>query len=279
MCSAIGFEYWSGMRQLDDVRLDAGQLLPHRAGEVARVERLQAGLVGHVEGHAPVLLGGLRRRGRPSRPPAPRSRPSWRPPAPGRAGSTGRPDRQPPRPPSSRTTPGRRRDRRPARPAAHRNSRRDVSPRSQASTSSDSPASKWRRSRSPFIVVPPDFSADAWTNPVGYGLPRVRVACHSSPDWPIRHAQRRRRAIRSASGRLSPRLVRVGGGSRRLTPPHPRFSRPPRARSRHAQCPAGRRARRRTRGTRPRSRPAAAPARRRGSCRRSAAPRRGPRGR
>ena len=31
-----------GMRQLDDVRLDAGELLPDRAGEVARVERLQA---------------------------------------------------------------------------------------------------------------------------------------------------------------------------------------------------------------------------------------------
>ena len=49
MCSAIGFEYWSGMRQLDDVELDAGQLLPERAREVPRLQRLQAGLVGHVE--------------------------------------------------------------------------------------------------------------------------------------------------------------------------------------------------------------------------------------
>ena len=46
--------------QFDDVRLDAGELLPHRPGEIARVERLQAGLVGHVQGDAGILLGGLR---------------------------------------------------------------------------------------------------------------------------------------------------------------------------------------------------------------------------
>ena len=46
--------------QFDDVRLDAGELLPHRPGEIARVERLQAGLVGHVDGDAGKLLGGLR---------------------------------------------------------------------------------------------------------------------------------------------------------------------------------------------------------------------------
>ena len=45
--------------QLDDVGLDAGELLPHRAGEVARIERLQAGLIGHADGDAGVLLGGL----------------------------------------------------------------------------------------------------------------------------------------------------------------------------------------------------------------------------
>ena len=47
------------VRQLLDVEADAGQVLPERAGEVPGLERLQAELVGHVEGRALVLLGGL----------------------------------------------------------------------------------------------------------------------------------------------------------------------------------------------------------------------------
>ena len=47
------------VRQFLDVEADAGQVLPERAREVPGLERLQAGLVGHVEGGTLVLLGGL----------------------------------------------------------------------------------------------------------------------------------------------------------------------------------------------------------------------------
>ncbi len=48
-----------GMRELDDAEVGARELLPERAREVARLERLETGLVGHVEGDAGKLLGGL----------------------------------------------------------------------------------------------------------------------------------------------------------------------------------------------------------------------------
>ena len=53
-----------GMRKFDDVEVDSGQRLPKGSGEILRLERLQAGLIGEVEGDALVLVS-LRRLHRP----------------------------------------------------------------------------------------------------------------------------------------------------------------------------------------------------------------------
>src|SRR3954447_10384663 len=130
----------------------------------------------------------------------------------------------------------------PSQASRPRNSRRDVSPRTQASTSSDSPASSSRRSRSPLIVAASlAFSAVIWTSPVGHALPRddftagrgrpppraspcyvlpklrrqhrsgaIRGLCHVRLHTPGRAAWECRRARRRRSCRSAPRAGRGG---------------------------------------------------------------------
>ena len=50
-----------GMGEFYDIGLNAGQLLPQWARKVARIKRLQTGFIGHVQGHALILLCGLDR--------------------------------------------------------------------------------------------------------------------------------------------------------------------------------------------------------------------------
>ena len=59
MCSATGFEYWSGCDSSTTFDLMPVSCSHSGPGEVARVERLQPGLVGHVERDAVEFLGGL----------------------------------------------------------------------------------------------------------------------------------------------------------------------------------------------------------------------------
>ena len=56
MCSAIGLEYWSGCGSSTTLKSMPVSSCQSGPGEVPRLERLQAGLVGHVEGDALVLV-------------------------------------------------------------------------------------------------------------------------------------------------------------------------------------------------------------------------------
>ena len=59
MCSAIGLEYWSGCGSSSTLKPIPVRSCHSGPEKLLRLERLQARFVGHVEGRALVLLGGL----------------------------------------------------------------------------------------------------------------------------------------------------------------------------------------------------------------------------